>query len=232
MFIINESVIKESRLLLILACFIIFSFTLEGQNSLGIKAGVNVANQVGGDMDNDLLVGFDGGVSAMLRLTGNLSFQPEILFSTKGCTYDFERIHDDGTIRNYEHYIGSWKIHYLEIPLLVNLAFLSGHEFRPQIFAGFSPAFKIKGTYDEDYELKNYEDGILVHEESGHDKGDIQQIKLFDLGLTVGAGAIWGSFSLDARYTAGLYTLSTDNDFEIRNSVFSILIGYYFPMKQ
>lgn len=223
---------KQSKLLLTVAGFILFSFSLAGQGSLGIKAGINIANQVGGDMENDLLFGFDGGVNAMIPLTQMMAFQPEVLFTTKGCTYDFEEITDDGSIRNYEHYIGAWKIYYLEIPLLLNFSFLSDHSFQPQVFAGFSPAFKLKGIYDEDYELKDYEDGVLIHEESGHDKGDIQQIKSFDMGLTIGAGATLGQFKLEVRYNEGLWTLSEKEDFEIRNRVFSILVGYCIPFKQ
>ena len=52
------------------------------------------------------------------------------------------------------------------------------------------------------------------------------------MGITVGAVATWKQFALDVRYNEGLWTLSEKEDFEIRNRVLSILIGYYFPLKK
>jgi hypothetical protein len=221
---------KHQGLLLTITGLFFCSITLFSQSSVGIKAGLNVANQVGGDMENDLLYGFNVGGSATFPLSNLISLQPEVLFTTKGCNYDFEEITENGQIKNYEHYDGSWRIYYLEIPLLVKFTFLSDRKLKPHLVFGPSPAFKVKGIFDEDYDLQDFENGVLSHQESGHDKGDIQQIKTFDMGFTIGAGVTFKHFILDARYIPGLWTISEKEDFEIRNSVFSVTIGYSFML--
>jgi hypothetical protein len=65
------------------------------------------------------------------------------------------------------------------------------------------------------------------------DEGDIDDVKATDFGLIFGGGLdFWaplGKIMLDARYTMGLTTVyESDIDLDMRNSVFSLTLGYCF----
>lgn len=94
---------KKTFILLLL---IITSGTTQAQ-SFGIKGGMNFSNLTGDDA-NDFkgLTSFHVGVLKEFVILKNLSFQPELLFSTQGVEVD----EDD-----------NYKLNYFTLPLLVKI---------------------------------------------------------------------------------------------------------------
>jgi hypothetical protein len=65
--------------------------------------------------------------------------------------------------------------------------------------------------------------GILA----GTDPSELKDaLKGTDFGLNFGLGAAFGKFSVDGRYSLGLANIYDGDDFEIKNNVFQISLGY------
>jgi hypothetical protein len=78
--------------------------------SFGVLGGVNFQNLNGKDiegnkLENDLILGFHGGVKAEIPVAPEFYFQPGLLFSTKGAK------HTNALMTN------TYKLSYLEVPL-------------------------------------------------------------------------------------------------------------------
>lgn len=91
------------KILLLILLF--FAVGLTQAQSFGIKAGLNFSNFSGSDTE-DLkgLTSFHVGILKEFIITKNLSFQPELLFSTQGVKVD--KMDDD------------YKLNYFTLPLL------------------------------------------------------------------------------------------------------------------
>lgn len=98
------------------------------------------------------------------------------------------------------------RIHYLEVPLLFKVSTSRGDGIN--IFGGPIGSIKLKAERS----------------------AAIEPLKRYDYGFVVGMGAGVGAFTIDSRFTFGVtpVTNSTIGNFDRKNSVFSVLIGYYF----
>lgn len=67
-----------------------------------------------------------------------------------------------------------------------------------------------------------YENAVEVED-------DIEDVKTMDFGLVFGAGINIGPATIDARYNLGLTTTDdSEDEFDVKNSVISIMLGYSF----
>jgi len=91
---------------------------------LGVKAGVNVSNYTGGDLENKAIVGFHGGATFGFLLGDHFSIQPEVLFSAQGAKID-------GIGGNDEKF----NVSYINLPVLAKVRFTGGFylEAGPQV---------------------------------------------------------------------------------------------------
>lgn len=89
----------------------------------GPKAGMNISNYTGGNIESDALVGFHLGGLLNFGIGKNFSIQPEVLFSTQGAKVD-----DAGTKKDY-------KINYVSVPVMLKLRSNGGFyiEAGPQV---------------------------------------------------------------------------------------------------
>ncbi|MFK7032252.1 porin family protein [Flavobacterium oreochromis] len=73
----------------IVILFLLASFMTRGQLlTFGIKAGANYANFKSTTLQTKALTSYHAGLLAEIKVLGGLSFQPELLYSTQGATYD------------------------------------------------------------------------------------------------------------------------------------------------
>ncbi len=189
----------------ILIFFLGASSMLIAQKKLGagIKAGINIANQVtSGDAENvdtKALVGFHGGVTVSYFIIDQVAIQIDGLISQKGSNW------------NDLSFSGKDKLSYLDIPVLVRfqaLDFLNVH-------AGPQFGFLLKATQFPD-------DG---------DKYDIKDYyKSSDIGFVLGAeGNLPLNFNVTLRYIFGLSVVNTQYYYDVddwRNNVFQVSLGY------
>jgi hypothetical protein len=133
--------------------------------SIGIKGGVinsfapkNYSNRLG-----ICIGGF-----ANIKLTERLSFQPEILYSSKGYKINEVEIHTaQGQLVGDVDFI--YKFNYIEVPLLLKAS--CGKTHKPYLLAGAVPSFLISASF---------KDATGSH--------DIKATNKVDLGLLIGAG--------------------------------------------
>src|SRR5688572_15193119 len=85
----------------------------------GIKGGVNIANQsVDPDAELDSCTGLSAGGYVGIPVSQVFAVQPEGLFTMKGSS-------DDS---------GSWKLNYIEVPVLARASFMHEASARPTLF--------------------------------------------------------------------------------------------------
>lgn len=182
----------------------------------GVLFGLNFATAGGKDATNptwDSKTGLAFGAFVSFKLADLFSIEPELLYMQKGATAK--------VIQNNTTIDLTAKYSYLEVPVLVRLNIpLAGNvAFKPSIFAG--PAFALRlGTPT----IKAEGGGQTVEQ-------DIQNTSSTDFGLVFGAGAripgiVLNGILIDVRYNLGLSSVDDSaNKLEIKNRVFSILLG-------
>lgn len=185
--------------------------------SLGIKGGLNFANLTGENADTpDMYIRAIGGGFATIQW-GIFGLQPEILYSQKGTNFT-----EAGPVIKF-------RADYLEVPVLVRIDPRAPEAtFRPIAFAGPSIAFKLACNIEGP-------DGANSVESDCDDPVFEADIKNVDIGAVLGLGAdvTLGKIVvvIDGRYTLSFDRIDDDGiDSDIKNSVFSALVGVRFPL--
>ena len=197
---------------LALALVLVASQALAGGAAYGLKGGLSIANVHGDDAEgaDSRTVGCFGGF-VDIPITPMISFQPEALYAMKGAK--FTAGDDECT----------WKLTYIEIPMLFKINIPMSGAVRPFIAAGPEVAFKVSATWE------GTENGIPFDE-------DIPDMAGTDLGIIFGGGVGFPFMShtamLEGRYDLGLTTLDDpeegDEEDDVKNNVISILLGIAF----
>jgi len=107
--------------LMLLASTISFSQSF----SIGPKAGINISNYSGGDIDAEALVGYHVGAVINYGFGKVFSIQPEVLFSTQGA-----KVNNGGQKTDF-------KIGYVTIPAMLKFKTNGGFYFEAGPQAGF-----------------------------------------------------------------------------------------------
>lgn len=208
------------KLLLVLGVVMLFAFSGFAQTEgigltgKGIKAGLNLANLTGSDIDeNKMMLTFGGGAFIEYSFNSQFAIQPEALFMMKGTKAEE----------------GDEKINltYIEVPVLLKFKPAMEGNFKPSIFAG--PALGLlmsakADVYDE------------VEDEIVEDVDIKDDMKSIDFGIAFGAGFMYmmqngGGITFDARYTMGLgkiYDPEEGDAPDIKNANISFMVGYSF----
>jgi len=194
------------KVLFILAIAIAATGSVNAQDvKIGAKVGLNLAN-ITGDFDGDDLdakTGFNLGVFAEISLSDKLICQPELLFSTQGAKLEET---------NYNY---SLKLNYLNIPLMIKYAVTDKFalELGPQV------GFLLSANEEETF-----------NGETASDEEDVKDyFKSIDFGLNFGASFdVSEKIIIGARYNLGLSNISDIEDINVKNSLFSLSVGYRF----
>jgi hypothetical protein len=201
-------------LFLILIAFTSFSVA---QMQIGPKAGLNISNLSGDDVqDTDTKTGFGGGLFFMYKFSDMFAIQPEAYYTMKGAT---EKGDFGGTTVDV-----TYTLDYVEVPLLLKLLIpIENSAINPAIFAGpfvgFNTTAKIK---------------VEANGQSAEE--DIEEVKSTEFGLAFGGGVGFpvGSNELgfDIRYILGLSTVDDSaEEADVKNNVinFNVYFGFSLP---
>ncbi len=208
---------KRFNVLLLVILMVAFvGTTANGQLiGKGIKAGVNLANLSGSDIeDTEMKTGLAVGGFITYGFSEMFAVQPEVLFMMKGAKFtETDPFFGDVT--------GKFKFNYIEIPVLVKVMIPTSGKVKPNIFAG--PAVGFLMSADLEAEALGVSAEVDIKDE----------IKSIDFGLAFGAGVGFeitqGTITLDARYTLGLTSVDdTDDELDMKNGVISIMGGFSF----
>ena len=178
----------------------------------GVKAGVAMSNIFGRDVyDQKFRAGFSYGVFMTYGFGRAFAVQPELLFVMKGSKY----INGTGA----DAYRETMSLEYVELPILAKLYLPLSRAFKVHVFAGPAPALNIRARVNAKFAGESQEETL-------------NNVKGVDISLVGGAGIEIpvgrGRITFDARYTAGLTTLSKEPYDDIRNGAVSFLFGYMF----
>lgn len=117
----------------------ISSFAMAQSFSFGPKAGLNISNYTGGNIESDARVGYHLGGLLNFGIGNHFSIQPEVLFSTIGAKVDRSGNKDD------------FKISYVTVPVMLKLKTTGGFyvELGPQV--GFRTSTNIPNQTIENF---------------------------------------------------------------------------------
>jgi len=200
------------RKLLILTAIILFGFkSVNAQDvNFGAKAGVNFASFLGDKDHNDKTrTAFHVGLVAEFMISDDFSFQPELMYSAQGGSYenaqDGEGLYD-GTLKN----------DYLNVPLMAKYYVAEGFSLEAGPQVGFLLSAK------DDWE------DVQTGESDTEDWKDFY--KGIDFGVNFGVGyKLEGGLNFGARYNLGLSNIWDDSeDFKTQNGVIQVSLGYFF----
>lgn len=165
--------------------------------------------------------GFHLGGTVDVPFNEFFSFEPGLMFTTKGMKYDAEILGVDISAKA--------NLYYLDIPL----TFKAKHDLGggTKIFGAFGPyvgiglSGKVKATMT--YQGQEETDEIDITWGSDENEDDL---KRFELGLTFGAGVEIKSILIGISYDLGLSNISAYQDFgsTSKNRVLRFSVGYRF----
>lgn len=245
---------KKLNVLLSLLILVGIAFSAKAQVEFGIKAGANFSNISQDFKDSDFEMttkikpGFHLGVIADVPFSDNFSFQPGLLYSSKGYNLDIEKsmenilgepLPDGASIDGY--FRGTFN--YIEVPL--NFAF-KANDF--QIFAGPYVALGLSGKQKYDFTIKymgfssSDDDEMKLKPVFGEVKAedlddDEDAFTALDYGINAGVGYKVGPVLIQAGYSLGLgnmtplYEGDSDSDradYKISNRVITLSASFFF----
>ena len=181
--------------------------------TFGIKGGLNFANMTVkdfvGNFDTKMLTRLNLGLTTEFGADKKLSFETGAFLSMKGAK------------QNYGTGEGSYKITYLDIPLMAKLKFnTEGVKF----YGKFGPYLGI-GLGGQ-----MYDNGAGTKIQWGtSETGSAEYLKKMDYGINIGTGVEFGVVDMGLTYGMGLANISgMGDDTKIFNRVLSLSVGYKF----
>lgn len=192
--------------------------SLKAQESqVGIKGGINFSNfRIDDDEadDQNLRTSFQAGLFFKAAMTEFFAIQPELLYTTKGSTVNYNFLGEKGGITQ--------KLTYIEVPILAVINLTENLN----IHAGPYVAYLLKAKIENDSDNDFFDFSNDLNEDN------YQRI---DYGIAAGIGIDLNTLHLGVRYDYGLNDIGKDSDNDdpsigegVQNSTFSIFVGLGF----
>jgi len=192
---------------LLTAVFCLLSCGAFAQISVGVKAGLNMAN-VSGDDDADYRASYLAGAYLGVNLADKFKLQPELLYVSAGSkaslTDPQSSIKADRTFKFSYIYIPVMFMYTIAGPLNVQAG--------PQI--GILTKAEMETKYSSG--------SVTIPDDTQDIK---EELKGADFGFNVGLGAEFGKFNVSARYSIGLANIS-DAGGDGKNQGIQVALGY------
>ncbi len=202
------------------------TFTSFAQLSVGVRAGVNFANQTfeaeGLSISPDGLTGLYVSIPVEIGISDKFSVQPELTYLQKGSSTKFDVLgfSTESTVT----------YNYLELPILAKYKFVKTDDLGVYAAAGPSFGYALGG------ESKVSLQGVEETTDIDFGKEEFEDFNRLDVALNFGAGVEYqagpGKLVLDLRYMLGLSNLNgaEDDDATTKNNGFAASIGYMFTL--
>ncbi len=226
------------KILISVAALISLIQSTNAQTSVGIKAGINIANYSYKAGDNDVLNGakFNSQLGGQLgfvvntQVIENFAIRPELVLSSKGSNIEFT---DRSTMQLLSGY--------LDIPVNLVYGIPLSEKFKIDVFTGPYVGFGLGGYYrTEDPNGELISDGtIKFKKEPNITSEDEFYLNGFDAGLNFGLGFHLGGLIVSYNYQFGLSNVDSkpQNEWDnydrskmdaISNRISTIGITYLF----
>lgn len=179
----------------------LFSVAANAQFHLGLKAGTNVTKVEGRSFQDEFSYGYQLGAFAEIKLSKQLTLQPELLINQYKATLDTNY---NNLLNNALRGLSSVKLDYLSIPILLNYKLGGGF-----ISLQAGPQF-----------------GILFDKSNSFGQNAQNAFKQGDLSMLGGIQLKAGIFRINGRYFIGLSDINDlTNDSRWKNQGFQLSIG-------
>ena len=179
----------------------------------GITGGVAISKFAGDDVGefSKTRLGLVGGVFAYFRLSDVLGIQPEVLYFQKG---------GKGETAGFTAEV---RLSYLEVPLLLKLAFPEGGRLRPHLYAGGAMAFKLG--------CRLRVSSATADDSSPCEDDPETQVTDTDFSVILGAGVEFDRATLSLRYDWGLTKLDAgpEENHLVNRTVYLLLSWTFRP---
>lgn len=232
---------RHQMLLLAFLSFLPLCAQARPKLELGVKGALNISNPVFNRFDEINSRSLPGAGFFFRFNSGHFtSFQLEVLWVRKGAVasstegiYTWPELEYVDVVTTY-----TYRLDYIEIPLTARIHPVTFGRFRPYLFGGQALSFRTKA--ERDYSAVAV-DGPAVFSAS-ETQNLKSRISIVDFGLVLGSGVDIalgrGSFLIEGRVTYGVHNLETDHTWylwrdsntKIDSRVFSVMIGYAFPI--
>ncbi|MFM7645246.1 MAG: porin family protein [Sphingomonadales bacterium] len=190
----------NARFLLLLV-FGFISFAGSAQFHLGVKFGTNVTKLDGRSFKDEFSYGYLAGAFAEVKLSKQLTLQPEVLINQYKATLDSNY---NNLLNNALRGMTSIKLDYLSIPLLLNYKLGGGY-----ISLQAGPQF-----------------GILIDKSNSLSQNAQNAFKQGDFSMLGGIQLKAGIFRVNGRYFIGLNDINDlTNDSQWKNQGFQLSVG-------
>ena len=178
-----------------------FSFASKVQFHLGVKAGTNITKVDGRSFENEFSYGYQLGAFAEIKLSKQLTLQPELLINQYKNSLDSSY---NNLLNNALRGLTSVKMEYLSIPVLLNYKLGGGF-----ISLQAGPQF-----------------GILFDRSNSFGQNAQNAFKQGDFSMLGGVQLKAGIFRVNGRYFVGLNDINDlTNDSRWKNQGFQLSVG-------
>jgi outer membrane protein with beta-barrel domain len=186
----------------------------------GITVGVNLAKLAGDSVQGSKTrTGFVGGATLVLPLSRDFAFEPELVYSMKGSKFDEQGVS------------GSFKLNYVELPILIRYTFPVVGSTKPFLLAGPALAFQTSCKISGENQGATVTFGC---KDFFQQVGANVDVKKFDTGAMFGGGVAFDvggrMMSLGVRYNLGLTDVFSDTD--AKNRVLSFVGTWEWALRR
>jgi hypothetical protein len=180
-----------------------------GYNASSIRLSSEEYSSFMSRMNDEIkpLGGFQVGASYEIQLSGVISVEPGLFFSSKG----YRNEPSEGYYDPF-YYKRKLTLYYLDVPIHLKSKMVLG---KTTLFVGFGPYFSLGLTGQMNIDGNRYDKEF-------EDLG----LKRFDSGLSFTIGLEFGKFQVGAFYQLGLVNLNQNNVVHAKNRVFGLSLGY------
>jgi opacity protein-like surface antigen len=190
----------------------------QASRRLGLLAGINLATFAGSNVQGaSNHTGFLGGVVLVLPMAQDFALQIEGEFTMKGAE------------SNSSNANSSFKLNYVELPVLARFDVPVSGGVKPFIYAGTAIALQTS------CDIEATSGGVTVTftcEEANRQFGSTTKFNSFDVGAMLGGGLAFDvngrTLTVGTRYNWGLQHISSDAD--AKNRVLSFVLTFEWPI--
>ena len=186
----------------------------EGDITIQPRVGITVSNITDGDKSK---VNLAYGVDFERFFADQFSVSLGLMFTNQGCKYEIYEAAEPGATSTKETI--KMNLYYGALPIMANYYVLPGLALK----AGIQPAYRVKAKIESGDTKLDLDNAVAMLF-----PGEGVKLNSFDLSIPVGLSYEFIGITADVRYNIGLTKLISNTDKSIRNSVFTVTLGYKF----
>lgn len=192
------------------------------------KIGMNMGG-MGYTPEMKFLTRFHAGIGYGIEINKNITLEPRLNFASKGFkSREIAAIIDYDEYGEYIYSNSTLRLNYLETPFLFKGVLPVDDKIKINAFAGPYLAIGLNGRAVSKYKGFSYKEKYDVQ------FGDESGMRRFDMGIKLGGGFEYKSYTIQLFYAQGFLNIARGNGYESKskNKSLGVSLGYILPTKQ